>query len=96
MMGGASTNWILYRDFTFEGRSDDIIRADSNKAREIANYLSQNPNARVAVDGPSQRYVHSVVDALKEAGVPASKIQTGTFGDPQLRGDRRVAVLVSN
>jgi hypothetical protein len=50
----------------------------------------------VAIDGPTPRYVHSVVDALKEAGVPAYKIQTGTFGDPQLRGERRVAVLVSS
>jgi len=30
------------------------------------------------------------------AGVPASKIRTGAFGDPQLRRDGRVAVLVSN
>jgi hypothetical protein len=50
----------------------------------------------VAIDGPNARYVHSVVDALKDAGVPAYKMQTGTFGDPQLRGDRRVAVLVSS
>jgi hypothetical protein len=94
--GNSNSIWSLYRDFTFEGRSDDIIRADRNKSREIANYLSQNPSARVAIDGPSQRYVHSVVDALKDAGVPTNKMQTGNFGDPQLRGDRRVAVLVSN
>jgi hypothetical protein len=37
-----------------------------------------------------------VVDALKDAGVPAYKMQTGAFGDPQLRGERRVAVLVSS
>ena len=93
---GGNNGWSLYRAFTFEGRSDDITGADSNKAREIANYLNRNPSFRVAIDGPSARYVHSVVDALKDAGVPASKMQTGAFGDPQLRSDRRVAVLVSN
>jgi hypothetical protein len=34
--------------------------------------------------------------ALIDAGVPADKIQTGAFGDPQLRRNSRVAVLVSN
>ena len=89
-------SWRFYREFTFVGNSDDILRSDGNKAREIADYLKQNPSYRVAIDGPSQRYVHSVIDALKDAGVPSSKMQTGAFGDPQLRTDRRVAVLVSN
>jgi hypothetical protein len=96
LAGGSSGRWSFYRDFTFAGNSDDILRSDSNKAREIADYLNRNPSARVAIDGPSQRYVHSVVDALKDAGVPAYKIQTGAFGDPQLKSDRRVAVLVSS
>ena len=34
--------------------------------------------------------------ALIVAGVPSAKIQTGAFGDPQLRRDGRVGVLVSN
>ena len=92
----AGGNWRFYRDFTFAGNSDDILRSDSNKAKEIADYLKQNPTFRVAIDGPSQRYVHSVVDALKDAGVPSHKMQTGAYGDPQLRADRRVAVQVSN
>jgi hypothetical protein len=29
-----------------------------------------------------------------QAGVPAYKIQTGAFGDPQLRRNRRVDVLL--
>lgn len=35
------------------------------------------------------------VIALLQAGVPSYKIQTGAFGDPQMRRDRRVDVLVS-
>lgn len=95
MAAGVRTG-VCSRDFTFEGRSDDIIRADRKKSSEIATYLNQNPSARVAIDGPSQRYVHSVVDALKDAGVPVSKMQTGSFENPQVRTDRRVAVLVSS
>jgi outer membrane protein OmpA-like peptidoglycan-associated protein len=76
---------------------DDILRADSNKAREIADYLNQNPSSRVAIDGSSERRVSEVRNALIGAGVPAYKIQTGAFGDPQTRSDEgRVAVLVSN
>jgi outer membrane protein OmpA-like peptidoglycan-associated protein len=35
-----------------------------------------------------------VRDALIQAGVPASKIQAGAFGDTQLARDRRVEVLI--
>ena len=62
---------------------------------DIANYLNQNPNATVAIDGTSDRS-DSVRNALLQAGVPASKIQYGTFGDPKLQRDRQVQVLVSS
>jgi len=95
-MGNAVGSWSSYRDFTFNGNSDDILRADRNKPREIADYLNQNPSARVSIDGPSQRYVHSVREALADAGVPASKIQVGAFNDSQRRADHRVTVMVGN
>ncbi|HUF71569.1 MAG TPA: hypothetical protein VMR74_01590 [Gammaproteobacteria bacterium] len=88
--------WSSYRDFTFDGNSDDILRADDNKAQEIADYLAQNPSFRVGIDGASESRVANVRDALMDAGVPAAKIQTGDFGDAQLRRDNGVAVLVSN
>lgn len=100
--GGASGpiaamgNWTSFREYTFAGNSDDILRSDRNKAREIADYMNQNPSARIAIDSPNQRYVHEVVNALKAAGVPAYKIQVGAFGNPQLRRDNRLEVLVSN
>jgi hypothetical protein len=93
-LAGAA-GWSLYRDYTFPGYSDDIQRSDSNKSREVADYMNQNPSSRIAIDGPNPRYVHSVVESLTDAGVPAYKIQTSAVGDPQLRRERRVAVLVS-
>jgi outer membrane protein OmpA-like peptidoglycan-associated protein len=94
--GSASSNWSSYRDYTFNVNSDDILRSDRNKAQEIADYMNQNPSYRVAIDGSNERRVSNVRDALIDAGVPAYKIQTGAFGDPQLRRNSRVAVLVSN
>ena len=88
--------YVAYRDYTFNTNSNEILRSDSGKAREIASYMDQNPSRRVGIDGSNERRVGVVRDALMVAGVPASKIQTGAFGDPQLRRDGRVAVLVSN
>ena len=42
----------------------------------------------------SDQRVRAVREALIEAGVPSSKIQTGTFGDTQLQHDGRVTVLI--
>jgi hypothetical protein len=96
-MGNAVVSgWTFYRDYTFNRNSDDILRSDSGKAREIADYLNQNPSARVSIDGPNQRYVHSVREELAHAGVPASKIQIGAYDDSQKRADHRVVVMVSN
>jgi outer membrane protein OmpA-like peptidoglycan-associated protein len=94
MAGGGS--WSSYRDYTFNRNDDDILRVDGNKAGEIADYMNRNPSYRVAIDGSNSRRVNAVRGALIDAGVPAYKIQTGAYGDPQLRRDDRVAVLVSN
>jgi hypothetical protein len=96
MVGHNGNSWSYYRDFTFPGYSDDISRSDSNKIGEIVYYLNRNPSAQVGIDGPNSRYVHSIVDALEEAGVPSNKIQTGAFGNQQLNRDNRVAVLMSS
>ncbi|OGA06682.1 MAG: hypothetical protein A2W68_06690 [Betaproteobacteria bacterium RIFCSPLOWO2_02_64_14] len=94
LAGGGS--WNPYRDYSFNVNSNDILRSDGNKAREIADYMNQNPSSRVAIDGSNERRVGRVRDALIDAGVPSERIQTGRFGDPQQRRDNRVAVLVSN
>ena len=94
MAGGGS--WSLYRDYTFYTNNNDIQRADGNKAQEVANYTNQNPSFRVALDGPNTDRVSNVRDALINAGVPDYKIQSAAVGDPQLRRNGRVAVLLSN
>jgi hypothetical protein len=88
--------WNSYWDYTFNTNSNEILRSDSGKASDIAIYMDKNPSLRIGLDGSNTRRVGVVRDALIVAGVPASKIQTGDFGDPQLRRDGRVAVLVSN
>jgi hypothetical protein len=48
--------------------------------------MNQNPSARVAIDGSSERRVNSVRTALIDAGVPAYKIQTGGREDGEQAG----------
>ena len=98
------TGWTPFREFWFDSSRSDLQSGDNSKAADVANYLRQNPGQRVAIDGPldpsnvdlSNNRVASVRAALLNAGVPASSIRTGAFGDPQQRRDRRVAVLVGN
>jgi len=88
--------WRAYRDYTFSADSNEIRRSDRGKAAEIASYLDQNPSVRVGLDGVNDENVLAVRDALITAGVPASRIRSGAFGEPYFRRDGRVAVLVSN
>jgi outer membrane protein OmpA-like peptidoglycan-associated protein len=88
--------WSSYRDYTFSSNSNVIQGSDSGKAREIATYANANPSRQIGLDGSDERRVVVVRDALIGAGVPAAKIQSGAFGDPQARRDSRVGVLVSN
>jgi hypothetical protein len=92
----ANGTWSVYRSYTFNAESDGIARPDNDKARDVATYASRNPSYRVGIDGYNARHVSDVRSALIEAGVPPYKIQTGAFGDPQARGDRKVAVLLGN
>jgi outer membrane protein OmpA-like peptidoglycan-associated protein len=76
---------------------------------EIAAYMKQNPSLRIGIDGSmdprgtdprnqdlSDRRISAVRDALIQAGVPASKIQSGAYGDAELARDRTVEVLISS
>jgi outer membrane protein OmpA-like peptidoglycan-associated protein len=77
-----------------------------DQVSEIANYMKQNPSLEVGIDGsiPSGstssnqilagRRVIAVREALINAGMPASHIETGAFGDAKLAQDRRVEVLI--
>ena len=105
---GIVGRWTAYRDFTFYGDRADLQPSDVTMADEIAGYMAHNPSLQIGIDGstnpsggapanqgPNDRRVDAVQAALIKAGVPASKIQTGAFGDPQLRRDDRVEVLIS-
>ncbi len=90
----AAGAWQWYRDYAFNFNSDEIRAPDENTAQEIAEYLKQNPALRVALDGAIERRVLIVRSALVDAGVPAGKVQLGTFGDPKRRRGSRVTVLI--
>jgi len=91
-----SGSWTLYHAYTFKAGSETIVYADAPKAGAVAEYLRRNPTHRVGIDGYSASRVAHVRGALIEAGVPAAKIAAGPVGDPTLRREGRVAVLVGN
>jgi outer membrane protein OmpA-like peptidoglycan-associated protein len=90
---GGAGSWISYRDIGFSSDSAALHPSERGKVSDIANYLRQNPDEQVAIDGPNER-ANSVRNALLEAGVPAMKIHTGSFGD-HLQREGQVQVLVS-
>jgi outer membrane protein OmpA-like peptidoglycan-associated protein len=64
--------------------------------------MAKNPSLQLGIDATDpgnqtlgNRRADAVRDALVQAGVPSYKIQTGAFGDPQLRTNGRVEVLLS-
>ena len=109
--------WTSLKEIMFDFDRADIRYSESRKPAEIAAYMSQNPSVRLGIDGYtdsrgtsqynlplSQRRVTTVRDALIQAGVPADRIETGTFGTDRLmcnpsaeqcsQRDGRVEVLV--
>ena len=98
--------WTSYRAFWFDSESANIRTSDMDQVSEIANYMEQNPSLKVGIDGsiPSGstsskqllagRRVVNVRQALINAGLPASRIETGAFGDAKLSQERRVEVLI--
>ena len=104
---GVLNRWTSFRDFSFESGRSDLQASETRKVSEITEYMNQNPSLRLGIDGSmdpsgtersqdlSDRRVNTVRDALIQAGVPAHRIQAGSFGDAGARRDRRVEVLVS-
>lgn len=89
--GGA---WTSYRDVACDSNRS-ILSSESGTVSEIAGYLRQNPGQQIGIDGLNRTCADSVRNALLSAGVPSFQMQVGAFGNPQLRADRRVEVLVS-
>jgi outer membrane protein OmpA-like peptidoglycan-associated protein len=99
--------WTLYRDLQFSYNRSDLQDSEIKKVSEIALYMKANGSLKVGLDGSmdprgsdprnqdlSDRRVTAIRDALIDAGVPATRIQMGAFGDSRLTRDRRVAVLI--
>jgi len=110
--------WTKFKDILFDFDKSELRTNETGKVSEIAAYLQQNPTVVVGIDGYtdprgsdkynqalSERRVNTIRDALMGAGVPASKITTGAFGEMRLKcsdatqecwqSDRRVEVLIS-
>jgi peptidoglycan-associated lipoprotein len=116
--GPTAPGWARFNNILFDFDKSDIRANETSKVSDIAAYLNQNPSAKVGIDGYtdprgtdpynqalSERRVNAIQAALVKAGVPASKIQTGAFGEKRLKcgdkteecwqRDRRVEVLVT-
>jgi len=85
--------WTLVKEFMFDYDRPDIRFSESRKPAEVAAYMNQYPSVRLGIAGYtdrqstdqynlplSQHRVANVRDALIQAGVPADRIETGTFG----------------
>ena len=102
---GTPNPWIAFRSLWFFYNRAELDPSEIRKVSEVARYLEQNPSAEVGIDSsidllgakPGNEAVNTgrisaIRDALIAAGVPASRIQVGTFAALAL--DRRVLVLV--
>jgi len=98
--------WTSYRAFWFDSDTTALCSSDLDQVAEIADYMEQNPSLKVGIDGSIPRgsdsskldlaglRIIAVRNALIKAGVPASRIEIGVFGDVRLVRERRVEVLL--
>ena len=115
----AAKNWTSFRDFLFDTDKSAIRSNETSKVSDIAEHMRQNPSFQVGIAGHadprgtdpynqalSERRVNAIRDGLVDAGMSAHKIDTGAFGEMQLKctestqscwqSDRRVEVLINN
>lgn len=105
---GVVACWTSYRDFWFQNESADLQTSEMDRFEEIATYMNRNPSLQLGIDasveprgtnghdqGLADRRVKSIHDALVKAGVPTHKISVGSYGDVELRRDRRVELLIA-
>jgi hypothetical protein len=94
--------WVSYREFWFAGSSADILDNQKAMPTEMADYVKLNPSLILGIDNfaatgnkdLNDRRIKAVRDALIDAGLSADRIKVGDFGEPKLRRDGRVEVLV--
>ena len=100
--------WTSYRDVWFQNNSAEIQGSEHSKLAEVATYMKANPSLEIGIDGSldargtnagdrdlSDRRVKAIRDSLVQAGVSSSNIKFGAFGDPELRRDGRIEVLIA-
>lgn len=102
-------SWSTLQNFWFDSNKSTIHPADMAKVTEIATYMKQNPSLQIGIDSTlnandndygnydrdlAENRGEAVQKALIAAGVSASKIESGAFGDNSLRRDGRVEVFV--
>ena len=104
---GVLQRWTSYRDFWFDAGKATIHDADWHIVTEIAAYMKENPPLQLGIDGSTNpratqwrdqnlcnRRVSAIRNSLISAGVPASRISEGMFGDVELRRNGLVEVLL--
>lgn len=96
--GATAPGWAKFNNILFDFDRSDIRADETSKVAAIAEYLQQNPSAKIGIDGYadprgtdtynqalSERRVSAIQDALVKAGVPSDKIVTGAFGEKRLK-----------
>lgn len=104
---GQIANWTSYRDFWFDQNMTQMHEADRQLVSEIATYMQANPTIQLGIDASTnprataQRdvtmrdsRVNAIRSSLIAAGVPASRISAGQFGNVDHRRDGRVEILL--
>lgn len=94
--------WTFYRDYIFDDNRSDFHPSDLEKSAEIARFIKANPSLKIGIDGfinqqtieIDERRIATVRDSLISAGIPDSKIEKGTFGNPKYARKQRVAILI--
>jgi hypothetical protein len=99
---GLVNAWTSYRSFNFGSGQANVNLFDAKQSSEISTYMARNPSLRLGIDSNGQqgnqdleaRRVAAVRDSLIQAGIPAYKIESGAIGDPLLRRDQQVNLLL--
>jgi outer membrane protein OmpA-like peptidoglycan-associated protein len=96
--------WAPLRDIAFDTGRTDIQPVEMNKISEVAAYMRQNPTVRLGIDGYTdtrgtyttptlgQLRMTAVRDALIQSGVPADRIEFGTFSADRAQCDEANAL----
>src|SRR5215831_18078569 len=90
---GAAAKWTSFRNILFDYDKSNIRPNEQPKVADIANFMKQNPQAEIALEGYadprgtntynlrlSERRVKAVKDAIVTSGVDQNRIRIGAKG----------------